>query len=257
VAKIVAYERLPAGQEWARRSVFVADNYREADGTLDRAGDFAATADEIAGLLAPGNPLTRVYYDPTAPAGATTGRIREAQKAREATRAAIDDGAGVVTYVGHGSVYQWAVTEPNATLMGQYGPDELTNGGRLAMVLSMTCLTGAFQTPTPTGTVLDERMLLNPSGGAVAVWGPTGFGVLHGHDALMRGFFRAMASGGGAVPGVRDWRAVGALVRAGYLEATASAPCCDDAVLTFALFGDPLTPLKAAERRVLLPTTMR
>lgn len=260
VSKLVAYETAPPDQEWARRQVFIADNHREADGAVDRAGDFAAAAEEIAALAPPGVTTERVYYDPTAPVDVGEGRVPDADAAREQAFAALDAGAGVVTFVGHGSNFQWATTQigiERPYLLSLYDPDRLTNRDRLPVVLSMTCLSGAFQTPAFSGTSLDERMLLNPGGGAVAVWAPTGFGVLHGHDAMMRGFFRAMSAGAAPPPGVRDWRAVGALVLAGYRETSATAPCCDDALLTFALLGDPLTPLRAAERRVVLPVTGR
>ena len=77
-------------------------------------------------------------------------------------------------------------------LLGLYDPDDLTNGARLPIVLAMTCLTSAFQTPNYSRTTLDERWLIKPNGGAVAIWGPTGFGVAHGHDAMQRGFYRAL-----------------------------------------------------------------
>jgi hypothetical protein len=260
VAKIVGYESAPAGQEWQRRQLFIADNSREADGTPDGAGDFAGVADQIAGQLPPDVPVERVYYDPTAGQEGPPWRVRQGSAARQRALDALDDGAGLVTYVGHSSMWQWAFTDVESNpshLLGLYDPDTLTNGDRLPVVLSMTCLSSAFQTPAFSGTTLDERMLLNPGGGAVAVWGSTGLGVLHGHDALMRGFFRALNGGAGASHTARDWRAVGELVYAGYRELDTSAPCCRDALRTFALLGDPLTPLKAGEQRVFLPLAGR
>jgi hypothetical protein len=157
------------------------------------------------------------------------------------------------------NVYQPDPNQPQQLLplISLYDPDTLTNRDRLPVVLSMTCLSSAFQTPAFSGTTLDERMLLNPNGGAVAVWGPTGLGVLYGHDALMRGFFRALHSGAPSGPAARDWRAVGSLVHAGYLALYTETACCRDALRTFALLGDPLTPLRAAERRVFLPLSRR
>jgi hypothetical protein len=270
VAKILAYEQAAPAGEWARRVAFIADNYREADGTIDRAGDFAATADELAALLPAGFEVSRVYYDPLATGDGSDGRVRDARVARLRVSNPDDDdglgpgvleqGAGIVTFFGHGSNFQWATTDlsqPNAYLLSLYGPDALTNANQLPIVLSMTCLTGAFQTPAFSGTTIDERMVLNPAGGAIAVLAPTGFGVLHGHDAIVRGFLRAALGLEATAPGVRDWRAIGSLVQAGYREVRATAPCCDDAVYTFALLGDPLTPLRAAERRTALPLVGR
>jgi hypothetical protein len=270
VAKIVAYENAPPGGDWRRRLALIADNYREADRTIDRAGDFAATADELAALLPAGFGVQKVYYDPTTSGDGSDGRVPDARVARLRVSNPEDDdglgpgvfqqGAGIVTFFGHGSNFQWATTDLSQQqpyLLGLYDADAMTNGDTLPMVLSMTCLTGAFQAPAFSGTTIDERLVLNPAGGAVAVLAPTGFGVLHGHDAIVRGFFRAMVGLEPAAPGVRDWRAIGLLVQAGYREVRATAPCCDDAVYTFALLGDPLTPLRSAERRIMVPVALR
>lgn len=260
VAKIIGYERAPGGEDWQRRQVFIADNYREADGTLDAAGDFAGVAELLVAQLPPDVPVERVYYDPAAGPDSPAWHVRRGSEAHARVQEALNQGAGVVTYIGHSSTWQWAFTEVESNpqyLLGLYDPDALTNADRLPVVLSMTCLSSAFQTPAFSGTTIDERLLLSPSGGAVAVWGPTGLGVLHGHDALMRGFFRALATGRGTSQRARDWRAVGELVHAGYRELSATAPCCRAAMFTFALLGDPLTPLKAGEQRVFIPFTSR
>jgi hypothetical protein len=115
----------------------------------------------------------------------------------------------------------------------------LDNGERLPVVLSMTCLSSAFQQPSYSGTSIDELLLLQPGGGAVAVWGSTGLGVLTGHEGLMRGFTAALWRGGGTAP-------VGDLVQAGYAELLSGRACCADAIWTFALLGDPLMPVRAA-----------
>lgn len=259
VAKIVAYERAPTDLSWQTRALFVADNYREADGAPDSAGDFAAAADAAAAMAPAGVTVERVYYDPWrlddsgAPL-ADPWRVGDAAEARARTLAALSAGAGVVTYVGHSHTWQWAVTDPAdpaGYLLGLYDPDSLTNIGRLPVVLEMTCLTAAFQTPARSGTTLDERLLLAP-GGAAAVWGPTGMGVGHGHDMLQRGFFRALW----AAPAERAQ--VGSLAASGYLELFAHGACCQETLRTYALLGDPLTPARALRaQQIFLPAVGR
>jgi hypothetical protein len=234
VAKIVAYETDPGGLDWRSRAVFVAD---DADG----AGDFAALSDAAAALLPAGIATQRIYYGPGEPS---------AINARTRTIAAFSAGAGLVTYTGHGGQYQWATTDPAAEqpyILGLYDGDGMTNGARLPVVLAMTCLTSAFQTPSYSGTSVDERLLL-ASGGAVAVWGPAGLGVSHGHDRLQRGFYQALWA---APP---QQATLGSLVQAGYRDLFETGLCCQDAIRTYVLLGDPLTHARIVPaQRVFLP----
>lgn len=195
--------------------------------------------------------MVRHYYDPH-PEKNDLGpvqpwRIADARDAKAGALAAMSQGAGVVVYAGHANHWQWGTldswtpSQPNEVLPGLlnlFEPDGLANRDRLSIVLSMTCYTSQFHKPANSGTTLDERMFL-ASGGAVAVWGSSGLSVVHGHDALQRGFFEAL------------WQAphnmnkpLGALLEAGYLELLTTNACCQDAAQTFLLLGDPLTPAR-------------
>ncbi len=240
---------------WGARNIYIADNYREPDNTVDSAGDFAALADISAAQQPAGVEVLRLYYDPTPTAAGIPSREPDAVRAHDRTLALLNQGAGLVNYVGHSSQYQWASTDPQKTppyLLGLYDPDDLTNGARLPIVVAMTCLTSAFQTPNYSRTTLDERWLIKPNGGAVAIWGPTGFGVAHGHDAMQRGFYRALW----AAPPLSA--SLGQLTSAGYLELFTAGSCCQDTLATFALLGDPLTKARVQPaQRVFLPTGRR
>jgi hypothetical protein len=254
VAKILGYETMAGGIDWRSRALFFADNYRDAAGTTDSAGDFAAFADQSAAQLAPGIEVQRLYYDPAPTHQGVLWREPNAARANERTRALLSGGAGLATYVGHSHQWQWAVTDPSAVLsylLGLYDSDDLTNAGRLPIVLEMTCLTSAFQTPAYSGTTIDERLLLAP-GGAVAVWGPTGLGVAHGHDSLMAGFIATLQS---APP---QTALLGTLTMAGYQELFTNNACCQDTLRTFVLLGDPLTTARVQPaRRTYLPVARR
>jgi hypothetical protein len=248
VAKIIGYETSSSGIDWRARALYIADN-------ADSAGDFAAYADQSAALQPPGVAIQRLYYDPSASPTSTPWREPDALRARQRTLDALSAGAGLVSYIGHSHQWQWAVTDPATppgALLSLYDIDTLTNADRLSIVLEMTCYTSAFQQPAYSGTTIDERLLLHPGGGAVATWGPTGLGVAHGHDALQRGFFRAL------------WQAprmsatLGSLTLAGDLELFTAAGCCQDTIQTFALLGDPLTTARVLPAaRSYLPVARR
>jgi hypothetical protein len=235
VAKILAYERSQSPGLWRATVAFVADN-------PDLSGNFPAAAESSVALQPASVRIARAYYDPAAAPG---DPYREADPLRALARSmgSFDAGAAVLHYIGHGQQFQWAYTAPPSQpgaptdkqhLLGLYGVDELRNGPWLPVVLSMTCLTGAFQFPTFSGTVIDERLVARPDGGAIAAWSSTGLGVLYGHEALQRGFYRALW----AAPGQAT---LGALTTAGYLELFTTETCCQESIGTFALLGDPLT----------------
>jgi hypothetical protein len=141
-------------------------------------------------------------------------------------------GAGLITFHGHSSWLQWAEEGFMRSYPPPYaGPDDvaaLRNGGRLPIVLEMTCFTGFFHRPEV--ATLDERLLRQPGGGAIAVWGSTGLGLSTGHTALQRGFYRTLNQPGSQI--------LGAAVLAGKLE-LASTGLHQELLDTFTLFGDP------------------
>ena len=245
VAKIIGYETATAGGPWRGRMAFIADD-------KDSAGDFAALAERAIAEQPQSMSIAPVFYDKLG----AIGGVRSAADAQQQTSAAFNSGAALVMYIGHAHERQWAVTDsasPVSWMLSLNDVDALRNGDRLPVVLSMTCLTGAFQTPLYTGTSLDERLLLKPSGGAIAVWGSSGLGVVLGHSALEQGFFRTLWSAPAATNGERAVP-LGQLTSAGIAELFASAPGFSATAHTFGLLGDPLTPLRIAPARtVALP----
>jgi hypothetical protein len=149
------------------------------------------------------------------------------------------------------------LSAPENWLLHRSDVPQLTNGDRLPVVLSLTCLSSAFQWPSYVGMTIDEALLLSEKGGAVAVWGPTGLGVSYGHDKLQQGFFRTLWS---SSEGNDIERAVplGALTTAGFRELFTGSVCCQETLLTYALLGDPLTRLRVLLTwRVTLPLVQR
>lgn len=255
VAKLVRYETESFPLADRARAVYVTDNYQDAEGRVDGAGNFPLSAELSIAHQPPGVEIQRVYYDPAPTHVTAPWREPDAVKAHAQALAALSQGAGFVTYFGHAHQWQWASTDLNAEpsyLLGLYDVDLLTNGAKLPIVLGMTCLTGMFQQPAFSGTTLDERMVLRADGGAAAVWGPTGLGVAYGHDALQEGFYRQFWQG------ASGHRRLGELTQAGLLALFTDGLCCQETLRTFALFGDPLTtPQAAAQHRLFLPAMAR
>ena len=251
VEKLLAYERTPAALADRSRMLFVADNYRDASGRVDGAGDFTISAQTAVAQQPAGTQIERVYYDPSPTHTQDPWREPSAATAWRKTLAAFSRGAGFISYLGHAHHWQWASTDLNVAppyLLGLYDADGLTNRGNLPILLEMSCLTGMFQQPAFSGTTIDERLLLHSSGGAAAIWSSTGFGVAYGHDALQRGFYQQFWH-----PQSSD-RRLGALVQAGYLTLFSEGLCCQESLRTFVILGDPLTtPQAAAQSRVWMP----
>ena len=255
IGKIIGYETGPNLPDWLARAVFIADNAYEADGSADPAGDLWALADDAAARQPAGVDVQRMYYDPSPFTPRPAWHIADPVAAHRRTLELLNAGAGLVTYIGHAHHWQWALTDLAADppyLLGLYDVDTLTNGSRLPIVLDMTCLTAAFQTPAYSKTTLDERLLLHARGGAVAVWGSTGLGVVWGHDRLEAGFSAEL------------WRrpasdvTLGALTAAGYRELFEHGTCCSSAARTFVLLGDPAMKARVYARRSLyLPLISR
>ncbi|HSJ59372.1 MAG TPA: C25 family cysteine peptidase, partial [Anaerolineae bacterium] len=180
VAKIVSYETAPWPGWWARQVLFVADN-------ADQGGDFPTLSDALYADEIPA-PMTghRVYLV----AGADEGHeydpadATDVERARAALSAYLGYGQLLVTYFGHASHSQWA----QEILLHRDDVPDLGNGGRLPVVLSMTCYTGSFHHPPY--APLDERLVTEPGGGAVATWGPTSSALLAGHYLLAQGFLQ-------------------------------------------------------------------
>ena len=252
VNKLVSYERATGIGGWQNVSVLLADNYikgldNSGQPIKDLAGDFAKISDGLTEIAPPTVRKQRIYYDPypqlANPGGLEPWRISDATQVRNTVLSQLSAGAGLVAYNGHSHHWQWAITDerPNVEqnwLLGLYDTDTLANKDRYFVNLSMTCLTSQFQKPAFSGTVIDERLFLNPNGGAVAVWGPSGLSVAYGHDILQRGFYKAL------------WNAppltarIGALIEAGNVELLTQSACCQDTLKTFLLLGDPLMTVR-------------
>ncbi|MEX1019410.1 MAG: C25 family cysteine peptidase [Litorilinea sp.] len=267
VNKIVRYEQASdVNAPWRRTSLQIADDYFRPDGTLDDAGDFVASAESINALKPGGIRVKRHYFNVALTPAQLAGLDSEYRALYESYAAwftndpdaaqqksiqLMNEGAGLVTYTGHANHWKWAGTTPdseNNQLFGLVDVNNLHNLDELFIGLSMTCYTSLFSEPAPAHFTLDERLVLRPSGGAVATWGPSGLSIVYAHDMLQKGFHEAL------------WEAdpmtarMGELIEAGYAEVRRQS-CCQDVLKTFLLLGDPLMPARLnSQNNQYLPT---
>ncbi len=284
VSKLVTYESSSTVSNWNKTLGWLADNYREANGASDPGGDFAGYQERLAnfawqspaGITPSGTLKSCAYYNPYTPTvGSNPCFEPNAVTAHTKAMSVYNQGAAIITYNGHGNYQQMAGTDPGAAYPNNallnyfdpfydsgptdpYGGPILSNGNKLPIVMQLTCLTSGFQVPGQYfPQSIDERLVLAPNGGALAVWGSSGSGVSHGHDFLARGFLNQLW---GTQPGTAR---LGELVQAGYLSLFQGAyACCGDSIRTYLLLGDPLTKARvsftwAPPKRIFVPLVNR
>jgi uncharacterized repeat protein (TIGR01451 family) len=150
ISKIVNYESGSARGAWTQQALVIADQ--------NVGVDFSAEANSVSLTLPPSLTTTKILADGSDPATASQQII-----------AAINAGALLVNYTGHGSEQQWSFSD----LLDNTSAAALTNGNRLPVFLLMDCLNGFFHDVYEES--LSSALLFAPNGGAVGVWASSGF----------------------------------------------------------------------------------
>jgi len=150
VSKIVNYEGRFSSGSWNQQAVFVADQ--------NIGGNFSSVTNLVSTTIPSSLSATKILADGQDP-----------NVVRQQILAALNNGALLVNYMGHGSEEQWSFSDlfDNSTATG------LTNGDRLPVFLLMDCLNGFFHDVYARS--LASSLLLAPNGGGVAVWASSGF----------------------------------------------------------------------------------
>ena len=200
VDKILAYEQGAPGGEWRRRLLFVSDD----DDPL-----FVTLNEGLIAALSPGYQAIHIVV----------GRDAEP---RSMLLAALNEGASVVNYVGHGAIDVWAKED----LFRADDVATLDQQGRLPLVIAWACLSGYFHHPQAES--LAERLLAEKKG-AIAALVPTSETMAADQQLLADALFRylfAEATLGEAILRARQ-------------EMDPSQPGLRDVLRTFVLLGDP------------------
>lgn len=230
VNKIISYETTPPPGAWAGTLAFVADNYRDASGAPDPAGNFEALNEGVIALVPPQYTARRLYFDPYPDDdNGEPYRYRTPETTTDAIINTVNSGVVFLNYVGHAGTTTWAHEAIlRARDVGRNDVERFANGPRQPIVLDMACLSGNFADPTATG--IEVMMLKRTPGGSIAGWGATGFGVATGHDWLHRSFYQAVFNGG-----IRN---LGLATAAGK-QGLWAVGLYRDLIDTFDLLGDP------------------
>jgi len=165
VDKIIAYEG--AGGAWTSRVLIAADD-------PDAGGNFPQDSDTLAALVPAAYTVEKTYLSDYSLADARTRLIN-----------GINAGAVWLNYMGHGGPDRFAseglLTSADAAAM---------NGAPcLPVVTGLTCLSGRFACPGLDS--LGEALVLNPNGGAIAVFAPTGYSFHYDAEPFGREFLQS------------------------------------------------------------------
>jgi hypothetical protein len=208
VRKILDYEaRSPLGGAL----VLVADD-------PDEAGDFPADAEDLAATVLATVETEKIYLDRLGIEGT-----------REAIARAFDDGASLVSYVGHGGIHLWA----NEDIFSASSVESLAPQGAQPVLLTFNCLNGYFHFPYFDS--LAEELLKAEGKGAIAAFSPSGLSLNGPAHRFHRALLTELVS--------RQHRRLGDAVMAAQ-EAYAETGAFPELLQIYHLLGDPALRLR-------------
>ena len=235
VDKIVAYETTANTKGWEKSLVLAADNQAEEWEAVFETMNEDAAAFLPAGMAPPERFYLQEYQNESLAVTDLTAELK----------AAINAGALIVNYSGHGSVNIWATEQMVDNRGGVYRSDvgTLSNRGMYPFVVNMSCLTGYFIYPAAGSYAgsgwlsLAEGFMLPSTQGAIGALMPTAMTETSGQQVLSNALYEAIFS--------RDERILGAAVAAAKQQLLANGGAAyEETGNTFMYFGDPATRLK-------------
>jgi hypothetical protein len=245
ITKVMRYEQ-QANAPWQLQHLIAAD-----DG--DDGGDFPYFAETLANQssLAPLS-TSRFYYDPHDDSDTLAPRYHDGNLLHQQFLQQWSNGAALVTYVGHSNHYQWAVTDytqANPYILQIWDTDAIKNNSKLPIVVSISCLSSAFQHESSVGKTIDEQLVFGSANGAIAVWGSAGMELATGHNLLFHQFYRSLRDDQQPI------NTIGSATFSGMTYLAASSNCCENIISAYTLLGDPLTHPRLASNTYVAAMT--
>lgn len=218
VEKIIGYETsIPPG-DWRRNVLLVCDN-------ADEGGDFPGICENFANnyIIPAGFQVT--WCCPGS---------------RQCIIKTINDGCVICNYVGHGAIDQWA----GERMFQSSDVSALSNGGKLPLVVSYTCLNGFFHHATD-DYCLAEEFTRPQEKGAISCWSHSGLDYASCSEIIGCCLYDALLNDGNYILGSAVCQA-----KLGYL---ATSPYFWDQAEMLILFGDPALGMDFLGKPDLLP----
>ena len=206
IAKIKAYET-DFGAAWQGKIVLANDIDDPA------AGAFAAASGQLADLMQPPQYVPeQIDLNKATPTAARASLLNW-----------FKNGAGFIHYTGHGGAKNWSAKN----LLKDTDVNTMVNTPK-PVVVALTCLAGRFEMPGVDN--LGEVLLQRATGGAVAVWSPSGLSRNAPAVELGTAFYRAILHAGCGTLGLATTQARRALQSDAFSQDTLSV---------YNLLGDP------------------
>lgn len=155
--KIFSYVKNPAFGDWKTKLVFVADD--EDGGIHQNQAD--GMANSVMNRFKNYN-VKKIFIDAFKEEN-TAGGARNPDAQAEIVRS-VEQGAMIINYTGHGGEVGWAAER----ILNTDDIQRWTNGNKLPLFVTATCEFSRFDDPARTSA--GEMVLLNPSGGGIALF---------------------------------------------------------------------------------------
>jgi len=213
VKKLTRYPKVPL-DGWEQNVLFVADDKAEFEKVSDSL---------IEKYLANYSP-TRIYLS-----------AEDEKMVRQKIRQAINAGAVLTNYTGHGSVNLWA----GEIIFNFEDVALLNNPDKLTFVVALNCQNGWFSYYEPfrgTSDSLAEAFLKADGKGAIGMFAPSGLGYTFEHEILANELFKRL---------FQDKETeIGSLTTASKIAAVTNYGLSTDNLKMFTLFGEPSLRLR-------------
>jgi hypothetical protein len=177
--KIIRYEQEPEFGSWRNTILFVADDgFEENCRRLEQ--DYIPDAYVSKEVDLRDYGLEDNFFLPN------SVKSKISLECNQVLMSALDQGSLMTIYFGHGSPNVWA---HERILFGGDSKNsdmkKLVNGDKLTFVVNLTCSTGGFDYPQkPWNICISEDMHRTKSGGAVALYTPSGLGFTPQHQTM-------------------------------------------------------------------------
>jgi hypothetical protein len=221
VDKLISYDRNPEIGLWQARALLVADDIVNPATHQDESF-FVRDAEQMASDFLPQDlAVSKLYF------GRFPLQGRTKPSAREAFVRRFNEGALILTYIGHGNPE--TLTHEQIFVLTR-DIDGIDNGGRLPLVYTAASQVGVFDDPSRQS--IPEVFVNKPDGGAIGFISATRVGIHHSNMILAKEFHEIMYNSDD------DRVAVGLALMAAKQRVTLS-PGDRTNVQRYSLLGDP------------------